>query len=240
MAARFLVFDLDGTLIDSSLDLCNSVNAMLVHMGKSVLPNRVIASYIGDGAAMLVRRALGDPGDLDSGDQDESVLREAMEYFIAWYKVHKLDNTTTYPGVMEALDAIKLANPGVLMAVLTNKPVGPSREICRLLGLNRFFFQNYGGDSFATKKPDPLGFQALVAEANAILAGRGEGELEAREVVMIGDSDVDVITGKRCGARTVGCTFGIGFHALTAAEPDVLVHEAAEWVGVIAGWKDRQ
>jgi len=117
--------------------------------------------------------------------------------------------------------------------------VGPSREICRLLGLNRFFFQNYGGDSFATKKPDPLGFQALVAEANAILAGRGEGELEAREVVMIGDSDVDVITGKRCGARTVGCTFGIGFHALTAAEPDVLVHEAAEWVGVIEGWKDR-
>jgi len=80
MAARLLVFDLDGTLIDSSLDLCNSINAMLVHMGKSVLPNGVIASYIGDGAAMLVRRALGDPGDLDSGDQDESTLREAMEY----------------------------------------------------------------------------------------------------------------------------------------------------------------
>jgi len=209
-------------------------------MGKSILPNGVIASYIGDGAAMLVRRALGDPGDLDSGDQDESVLREAMEYFIAWYKVHKLDNTTTYPGVMEALEAIRVANPGVLMAVLTNKPVAPSREICRLLGLGTYFFQNYGGDSFATKKPDPLVFQALVAEANAILAGRGEGELEAQEVVMIGDSDVDVITGRRCGARTVGCTFGIGFHALMAAEPDAVVHEAAEWVGVIAGWGDPQ
>ena len=93
---RLLVFDLDGTLINSSLDLCNSVNAMLEHLGKPPLPNAVIASYIGDGAAMLVRRALGDPGDLDASIHDESVLREALDFFIRYYRVHKLDNTLVF------------------------------------------------------------------------------------------------------------------------------------------------
>ena len=230
---RLLIFDLDGTLIDSSLDLCNSINAMLEHLGKPPLPNATIASYIGDGAAMLVRRALGDPGDLDSGDHDETALRTALDYFIAWYRIHKLDNTTAYPGVLAALEAIRSKHPQILMAVLTNKPVAPSREICRLLGLAPFFFQNYGGDSCPTKKPDPQGFLTLVAEANAILANRSEVALQPEEVVMIGDSDVDIITGRRCGARTIGCTFGINPHALIAAEPDTLVHHASEWPTVL-------
>jgi len=230
---RLLVFDLDGTLIDSSLDLCNSVNAMLEHLGKPALPTSVIASYIGDGAAMLVRRALGDPGDLDSGAPDETQLRIALDYFIAWYRIHKLDNTTAYPGVLAALEAIRSKHPQILMAVLTNKPVNPSREICRQLGLTPFFFQNYGGNSFPTKKPDSQGFLTLVAEANAILASRSESPLQPAEVIMIGDSDVDVITGRRCGARTVGCTFGINPHALIAAEPDALVHHASEWPAIL-------
>lgn len=226
---RLLVFDLDGTLIDSSLDLCNAVNAMLEHLGKSPLPNPTIAGYIGDGAAMLVRRALGDPGDLDSGAPDQTQLRIALDYFIAWYRIHKLDNTTAYPGVLSALETIRSSWPHILMAVLTNKPVNPSREICRQLGLAPFFFQNYGGDSFPTKKPDSQGFLTLIAEANAILVSRSEPALQPEEVVMIGDSDVDIITGRRCGARTVGCTFGINPHALVAAEPDTTVHHASEW-----------
>lgn len=226
---RLLVFDLDGTLIDSSLDLCNCINAMLEHMGKPALPNAVIASYIGDGAAMLVRRALGDPGDLDSPIHDETYLNAALEYFIAWYRVHKLDNTTVYSGVIPALEAIRTANPGILMAVLTNKPVAPSREICRQLSLAPYFFQNYGGNSFPTKKPDTQGFQTLITEANAILMQRKEEPLTPDEIVMIGDSDVDVITGRRCGARTIGCTFGINPHAMQAAVPDALVHHASEW-----------
>ncbi len=228
-APRLLIFDLDGTLIDSSLDLCNSINAMLEHMGKSPLPYAVIASYIGDGVAMLVRRALGDPGDLDSSIHDETTLRTAIEYFLTWYRQHKLDNTMPYEGVLDALQTIRSERPGVLMAVLTNKPVNPSRDICRALNLAPYFFQNYGGDSFATKKPDPQGFLAIVDEANAILAERGQQPLQRNEVVMIGDSDVDVITGRRCGARTIGCTFGINPHAMQAASPDVLVHHASEW-----------
>jgi len=226
---RLLIFDLDGTLIDSSLDLCNSVNATLEHLGKTPLPHSTIASYIGDGAAPLIRRALGDPGDLDSGPGDETLLQTALDYFLAWYRIHLLDNTIPYPGVLASLEAIRSGHPQVLMAVLTNKPVVPSREICHQLGLAGFFFQNYGGNSFSTKKPDPQGFLTLVAEANAILTGRSEPPLQADEVVMIGDSDVDIITGRRCGARTIGCTFGINPHALIAAEPDALVGHASEW-----------
>src|ERR1700733_12920494 len=119
---RLLVFDLDGTLIDSRVDLCNSINAMLAHFGRPALPEAVIASYIGDGASMLVRRALGDPeGDL----HDENFVQEALNFFLAYYRIHKLDFTYVYDGVMEALATIRVRQPELPMAVLTNKPVNP-------------------------------------------------------------------------------------------------------------------
>ena len=104
MVPRLLVFDLDGTLIDSQIDLSNSVNAMLVHLGKPELPQAVIAGYIGDGASMLVRRALGDPeGDV----HDEEFVDEALTFFLDYYREHKLDFTYVYDGVVEALDEIR-------------------------------------------------------------------------------------------------------------------------------------
>jgi phosphoglycolate phosphatase len=233
-APRLLVFDLDGTLIDSSLDLCNSVNAALSRAGKPQLPNAMIASYIGDGAAMLVRRALGDPGDLDGlypGDGDE-FFRRTYEFFLTYYRAHKLDNTRCYDGVMEALTEIRTRHPHLPMAVLTNKPVNPSREICTALGLAPFFFQNYGGNSFATKKPDPAGLLTLVEEASSLLFAREPGATAVMpgEVVMIGDSDVDVLTARRCGARSLGCAFGLAPLALAAAGPDGSVDHPSEWV----------
>src|SRR5947209_2176950 len=135
-APRLIVFDLDGTLIDSRQDLCNSVNAMLKHLGKPEVPENVIASYIGDGASMLVRRAVGDPeGDV----HDEEYVDGALNFFLDYYREHKLDFTYVYPGVMEALAAIRSARPEVLMAVLTNKPVNPSRAICDHFGLSAYF-----------------------------------------------------------------------------------------------------
>jgi phosphoglycolate phosphatase len=223
-APKFLVFDLDGTLIDSSLDLCNSVNAALLHVNKAPLPNDLIASYIGDGAAMLVRRALGDQGDLDSLAPNEDLFHRTFHYFLEYYRAHKLDNTRCYEGVVEALTAIRARNPVLPMAVLTNKPVIPSREICAALGLAPFFFQNYGGNSFNTKKPDPEGLLTLIAEARKFVP-----DLHAADVVMIGDSDVDVLTAKRAGTRSVGCSFGLAPHTLAAAAPDFIVAYAAEW-----------
>ena len=228
MPPRLLVFDLDGTLIDSSLDLCNAVNAALAHVGKPELPNALIAGYIGDGAAMLVRRALGDPGDLDSKTNDSSELfRRTFEYFLEHYRMHKLDNTRCYPGVIESITAIRSRHPDLPMAVLTNKPVIPSRDICAALGLAPFFFQNYGGNSFASKKPDPEGLLTRIAETNAL--STTVSPLQPEEVVMIGDSDVDVLTARRCGARALGCLFGLAPQSLLAAEPDILVEHASAW-----------
>ena len=228
MPPRLLVFDLDGTLIDSSLDLCNAVNAALAHVGKPELPNALITGYIGDGAAMLVRRALGDPGDLDSKTNDSSELfRRTFEYFLEHYRMHKLDNTRCYPGVIESITAIRSRHPDLPMAVLTNKPVIPSRDICAALGLAPFFFQNYGGNSFASKKPDPEGLLTLIAETNAL--STTVSPLQPEEVVMIGDSDVDVLTARRCGARALGCLFGLAPQSLLAAEPDILVEHASAW-----------
>ena len=203
--AKLLIFDLDGTLIDSREDLANSINAMLIHFGKKELPHEVIASYIGDGAPMLVRRSLGDP-------DDESFVQDAVLYFMSWYREHKLDNTYVYDGVKEALDAIQKSRSGnstqetqpLKMAVLSNKPVGPSRAIVEALGLGPYFFQVYGGNSFHTKKPDPTGVQALLEEAGAA----------AEETVIIGDSDIDVLTARNSGIYSVGVTYGLAPHTL--------------------------
>ena len=228
MQPRLVVFDLDGTLIDSRIDLANSVNAMLQHLGKPELPHAVIATYIGDGASMLVRRALGDPeGDV----HDEEYVAGALEYFLDYYRVHKLDFTYVYEGVVEALDEIRANHPALPMAVLTNKPVRPSRDICAHFGLDRYFFQNYGGNSFHTKKPEPAGLLKLMDEASAL--DQGAGEILPAQTVMIGDSDVDVLTARNCGARAIGCLFGLSPHSLEAAAPDALASSPADWVRLI-------
>ena len=222
--AKLLIFDLDGTLIDSREDLANSINAMLIHFGKKELPHEVIASYIGDGAPMLVRRSLGDP-------DDENFVQDAMLYFLSWYREHKLDTTYVYEGVKEALSAIQKSRdgasaqgtPALKMAVLSNKPVGPSRAIVEALGLGQYFFQVYGGNSFHTKKPDPTGVQALLEEA----------EVAAEETVIIGDSDIDVLTARNSGIYSVGVTYGLAPHTLQDAPPDVLIDHPRELADVL-------
>jgi phosphoglycolate phosphatase len=224
MVPRLVVFDLDGTLIDSRIDLSNSINAMLVHLGRPELPHAVIASYIGDGASMLVRRALGDPeGDI----HDQVFVDEALKFFLDYYRVHKLDFTYVYDGVVKAIAELRTEYPALPMAVLTNKPVRPSRDICAHFGLDQYFFQNYGGNSFHTKKPDPTGLLSLIAEASAL--DGPSGAILPGETVMIGDSDVDVLTARNCGARSIGCTFGLAPHTLAAAEPDALVKDPLGW-----------
>ncbi|MHB1857776.1 MAG: HAD family hydrolase [Acidobacteriaceae bacterium] len=214
---RLMVFDLDGTLIDSRVDLTQSVNAMLRHLGRPELPEDVIASYIGNGAGMLVRRALGDP-------HDPAQMEQAIEYFLAYYREHKLDTTYVYPGMLPLLDALRNHPHQPLLAVLTNKPVGPSRAICEALGLAEGMFRIYGGDSFDTKKPDALGLKTLLREANA----------EPHQAVMIGDSDVDVLTAKNAGTYSIGCSYGLSPHTLEIVPPDLLIHAPSDLIQLLA------
>ncbi len=249
---RLLVFDLDGTLIDSRLDLIHSVNAMLRHFGRPELAGDVIASYVGDGAPVLVQRALG----IDDANApcvpglpyrvEDELFKEALEYFLGYYRLHKLDHTTVYDGIPEMLAALANAScrpdtpvrPGVqgpmagscgadilvrpavqrLMAVLTNKPVRPSQDIVQALGLGDYFAHVYGGNSFATKKPDPLGVRTLLEETGAA----------PEEALMIGDSSIDVLTGRNAGMWTCGVTYGFAPHTLEEVKPDVLVERPAE------------
>jgi phosphoglycolate phosphatase len=227
MLPRLLVFDLDGTLIDSRIDLCNSVNAMLEHYGRPTLDQGVISGYIGDGASTLVRRSLAHAHLIanEPDPHDDAFVEQALGWFIGYYRIHKLDFTYVYPGVMESLAAIRERHPSVLMAVLTNKPVDPSRDICRHFGMDRFFFQNYGGNSFKTKKPNPEGLLTLIGEASQIAGS----PIAVSETVMIGDSNFDILTAKNCGARSLGCTFGLSPESLPDAHPDALVASASEW-----------
>ncbi len=236
LAIRLLVFDLDGTLIDSSADLCRSVNAALRHVGRESLASAQIAGFIGDGAAMLMRRALAASAEQESRDAPvpQAMFQESFQYFLDYYRVHKLDETLPYPGVVEALRSIRTRYPLLPMAILTNKPVRPSREICAALGLAPFFFAIYGGDSFA-KKPDPEGLLFIMAQANSIrgAAHAETSEITPNNVVMIGDSDIDITTAKRCRVRSLGCGYGLAREALEASSPDYMVESAAEWAAVL-------
>jgi phosphoglycolate phosphatase len=221
-AIRLIVFDLDGTLIDSARDLCNSVNAALEHMGRPHLDDHIIAGFVGNGAAMLVRRSLAVENGVDPNDVHDEELATAYNFFLAHYREHKLDFTYAYPGVLDALAALRLAPDGRErnLAVLTNKPVRPARAICEGLAMGQFFFRIYGGDSFALKKPDPLGLRTLMQEAAVTPA----------ETLMIGDSKVDVQTARNAGVRVLGCQFGFGPQNLMETPPDIVVDSPADWL----------
>jgi phosphoglycolate phosphatase len=211
---KLVVFDLDGTLIDSRLDLVHSVNAALRHIGRPELPEDVIASYVGDGAPVLIQRALG-------GEQvEDAIVRRGLEFFLRYYREHKLDHTAVYPGIADALAAIQNSGNGTprKMAVLSNKPVVPSRAIVEALGLGQFFSQIYGGNSFATKKPDPEGARKLLEEYG----------VPPHHAAIIGDSHVDIATGRNAGMATIGVTYGFAPRTLEDGPPDVLVDQPSE------------
>ena len=199
-AVRALIFDLDGTLIDSKQDLIHSVNAMLVEMGRERLHEDTISGYIGHGAPKLVARALGDGASAAEREQ-------ALKFFLAHYEQHKLDSTRPYPGVAEALEELR----EFPMAVLTNKPVRVSRRILEGLGLGKYFRAVYGGNSFETKKPDPLGARKILEEL-----GRTAGE-----TMMVGDSEVDVQTARNAGTLAAAVNYGFGTHDRAAYPADL-------------------
>jgi len=211
-----LIFDLDGTLVDSRLDLANSVNATRASMGMPPLANERVYSYVGNGAPVLIRRAMGEGA-------AEDVIRKALDFFLAHYRQHDLDNTVLYPGVRESLDRFRAAHKQ--MAVLSNKPVAMSRNILEGLGVAGHFFRIYGGNSFETKKPDPAGVESLIAEAGV---GRDR-------TLLVGDSSVDVLTARNARVRCCGVTYGFQPETLADPAPDLLVSRMEELADILLG-----
>lgn len=206
---NLLIFDLDGTLIDSKLDLVHSVNATRALMEMPPLSEHAVASYVGSGAPVLIRRVLGPSA-------SEADVERALKYFLSYYREHMLDSTHLYPGVKNALD--RLLDAGTKMAILTNKPVRFSRSLVEGLGLGGHFFQIYGGNSFEQKKPHPIGIEILVEEAGV-----------ARErTMMVGDSGVDVRTARNANVKACGVTYGFQPEGFLEDPPDILVDNMSQ------------
>jgi phosphoglycolate phosphatase len=210
---RALIFDLDGTLIDSKLDLIHSVNAMLREMKRPQLATETISGYIGHGAPQLVARALG-------GTATEEELKHALQFFLGYYEDHKMDNTCAYPGVAETLQRLT----HLPMAVLTNKPARISVRILQALELGKYFRAIYGGNSFPSKKPDPFGAATISREFG----------VAPRESMIVGDSEVDVQTARNAGMLAAAVNYGFGVHDRVAHPADIYFDRFGDLAAIMA------
>jgi phosphoglycolate phosphatase len=187
-----IVCDLDGTLVNSARDLAASGNALLADYGAPPLDDDVVIGMVGEGAATLVARLL-------AARQVAADPREALARFLAFYDARLLEHTRPYPGIPEALAT--LVSMGVRLAVLTNKPTGPTERILAGLDLRRFFEWVIGGDTPHGRKPAPAALRWLIAAAGTDAAG----------TLMLGDSAIDLETARNAGTRVCLARYGFGF-----------------------------
>jgi phosphoglycolate phosphatase len=202
---RLIVFDLDGTLVDSVRDLAAAANDMLARLspGTAPLSEAEVRTFVGEGARVLVERSLAHRRVAhDSG--------HALDVFLECYRGRMLETTLPYPGVREALGALR----GHTLAVLTNKPGDMSRAILDGLGLGPHFARVYGGGDVA-RKPDPAGLRRLMSETAVPPAA----------TVMVGDSAVDVITARAAGVRIVAVSYGFAPQSLREHPPDIVLDD---------------
>ena len=211
---NLLIFDLDGTLVDSKQDLVNSVNATRGHVGLPPIDAQTVAAYVGNGAPVLVRRALGP-------SYSEEEIQQALQYFLGWYREHMLDHTRLYPGVKDALDGLRDA--GIQMAVLTNKPVRFSQTMIERLGLGEHFFRVYGGNSFEQKKPHPIGVETLLSESG----------VPREDAMLVGDSAVDVRTARNARIQSCGVRYGFQPDSFIDDPPDILIDRMDELTSIV-------
>jgi phosphoglycolate phosphatase len=204
-----IIFDLDGTLIDSSADLAISMNATRLHFALEPLDPKLIYSYVGNGAPMLIRRAM-------PAGSSEQQLDDALDFFLKFYRAHALEHTRLYPGLFEVIE--ELSRHGHMLAVLTNKPVRISSDIVSALGLRNRFVRVYGGDSFPHKKPNPVGILQLL----------GDTETHPDQSLMVGDSAIDVQTARNAGVRSCGVLWGFQPDSFERETPDVIISRPEE------------
>ena len=212
-----LIFDLDGTLVDSRRDIATSVNELLTRLGRPGRPSEQVFDFIGNGVRKLIERSLG-------GATAPEELDEAVQLYLQIYGRRLLDTTRAYPGVHEALVELEALPSAPQMAVLTNKPTKESLTVLEGLDLMRYFGQVHGGESFPQRKPDPMGVDALIESTG----GRRDRTL------MVGDSRVDYETARNARIRVSLVTYGIGAKEVRSLSPDYFIDDMRELLPIMA------
>ena len=205
-SSRFLVvFDLDGTLVDSARDLADSGNALLATHGVTPLPRAQIVRMVGDGARELVRRLL-------AASAVDVPLDSALEKFLEEYDRRLVATTRPYDGIVEMLDRVATI---ARLAVLTNKPEHATRRLLAALDLDRYFWDVIGGDTAVARKPDPAGLLSLVRRAG----------LPSTRALMVGDSVADVRTAVAAAVPACLTRYGFGFAQVPKDERSAAAYE---------------
>jgi phosphoglycolate phosphatase len=209
---RLIIYDLDGTLIDSQLDIANAVNQTLGELGLGPLPVEKISAFVGNGVLNLMRRAL-----IEIQAPEAVSLERSIKLFRRRYGEHLLDQTQLYPSVRKVLEFFKDRK----QAVLTNKPEDFSHTILRGLGVDSFFFKVMGGDQGFPKKPAPEAVLEILSAAG----------VSRDEAILVGDSATDVETGRNAGVKTVAVTYGFGrVEEIQKSQPDLILNHLEELI----------
>lgn len=215
---RGIVFDLDGTLIDSAGDIVAAVNHALVASGRKALPGATIRRFVGDGARLLCARAVGVP-------EHHPAVEEVLHSYLAYYLAHPTDHTKWMPGARAVLDDLRRFR----LAICTNKPRDTTDVVLARLGVRSLFAAVSAGGDVPSPKPSP----------DPILALAQKLSLAPEQMVMIGDGPQDVEAGRRAGCRTIGVKGGfLAVERLLDAKPDVVIASLAELPPILERWAD--
>ncbi len=207
MPVKLVIFDLDGTLVDSLEDITVSLNHSLEPYGFEPLTREKVKGLIGGGISVVMGKILG---------KDKARLgREVTERFLRFYHEHIVDNTKVYPGVVETLERLK--NEGCRLSVVSNKRAALSKRVLDELGLSRYFDKVIGSDSVGEKKPSPVPVLHLLSTFG----------VEPGEAVMVGDSELDIEAGRRAGVSTIAVTYGYR-GADVLADADYIIDDVRE------------
>ncbi len=213
---KVIIFDLDGTLIDSAPDLAEAINYMLTTLNRPNFDTDTIHQWVGNGAQILVKRALSGESTIDLSI-DNSLFEKALKIFLDFYAKNVCVKTVTYPHVFETLKTLK--NRGYRLTIVTNKPFNFVSPILEELKLADFFEYILGGDSLSKKKPDPM----------PLLHICDKFDVSINQMLMIGDSKNDILSANGCGMQSVGVTYGYNYNeSIKIYNPTVVINDFKE------------
>jgi phosphoglycolate phosphatase len=210
---KLLIFDLDGTLINSALDLALAVNHMLKTINRDTFSENIIHGWVGNGAQTLVNRALSGQSEIDE-TLDATFAAEALDIFLKFYAQNLCVATVTYPNVTTTLKALK--EKGYCLAIVTNKPFVFVEPILKGLEMDGLFELILGGDSLSVKKPDPAPLLHVCEQL----------DVSVEACVMVGDSKNDILAANACAMQSVGVTYGYNYgESISVYEPTMVVDD---------------